>query len=118
MNYDDEVITMNRSNTTVPNPSCCSNPRTMCMRCAAQALAINEKEPSAGAGRWLTNNATASQANRSDFDRTDILPIPTINWTEERQTKKPQRQPEIIRPGVMANGGNPSMIPPVINWGA
>ena len=103
MKYDD-VIQMNRGNATVTNPSCCSDPRAMCPRCAAAALKVN------GAG---------SNFNlRSDFDPDDILPLPPPVVVENEVVENAVAASPFVRNGIVHNNHDhdDQMLPPVINW--
>ena len=93
--------------TNLPNPSCCrtDNLAHLCDNCREDYLKANPILP---AYRY---------ANVPITDPTDILPLPTMKYGEEDKARnKRESQPEFVRNGVMANGGDPWMIPPRINW--
>jgi len=67
-----DVIVQNPANNATPNPSCCSNPKALCQRCAEQAGLLP------GLPQPLTNEERTS----------NVLPLPST-LPEQKQERKP-----------------------------
>ena len=108
MKYGDDIILMNRGNSTVTNPACCSDPRAMCPCCAAAALKVN------GAGEAAPGRLTM----QGNFDPSDILPLPPPVVVENEVVENAVAASPTVRRAIVVNDhdGDILMCPPVINW--
>jgi len=81
----------------VPNPACCftSKVEHLCPDCKTAYYKLNPH---------LSNTATVS--------REDILPLPKIDWAEERHSTA--RAPIVVNESYFNDGR--LLIAPVINW--
>lgn len=110
-----------------PNPSCCSDPRVLCPRCAAEALrrqgfTMNARHaidddilplPSLAdllAGERGDQRESEVVANGDD----DLLPLPTINWTIEHQAR--QRKADDVTTGNVADDDDDILPLPILTY--
>ena len=90
---------VNVDNKRVPNPSCCTNPEHLCVKCAREVL--NDIPDFSG--------RSAARRSRPDFDSSDVMPTITLNFAEEAEEYN--SEPEFL------GDEDPNLNSmPVINW--